>query len=472
MPATSASDSDAARDATVDTIGRLLVVDDEADVCELLRLGLARLGHQIDTATSLAQARALLEENGYDSLLLDLRLGAEDGLELCREVVAGHPDLPVVVITGYGSMESAVGAIRAGAYDFVTKPVVMDALSMTVGRAVRHHRLESEVRRLRAQTDRDAQVQQGILGDSSAIKRMLRVIEQVAESDATVLVTGESGTGKELVARQLHKASARCGEPFLPVNCAALPANLLESELFGHVRGAFTDAKTARKGLFLEAGDGTLFLDEIGELPHELQPKLLRVLQERKVRAVGGTQEHAINARLIAATNRDLEQDVEDGRFREDLFYRVNVIRVQVPRLAARANDVLLLAQHFLQEISARSGKRLVGITPEAAAKLLDYDWPGNVRELQNAMERAVALARYDHVTVDELPDRIREYESERIVLADAPEHMLTLAQLERRYIFRLLNAVGGNKTRAAQILGLDRRTLYRKLEKYEKEDE
>jgi len=453
--------------------GNVLVVDDERDMCALLESGLGRRGFRVSSAATGPEALQILDERPQEAVLLDLRLGPEDGLALCRSFVTRHPSLPVVVVTGHGSMEAAVGAIRAGAYDFTTKPVEMDGLALLLARAVRHHRLQSEVARLRAQLDdKDRGQPRGLIGHSASMRRAFDVLDRVACGEATVLITGQSGTGKELFARALHEKSARRDGPFVAVNCAALPADLLESELFGHTRGAFTDAKTARKGLFLEASGGTLFLDEIAELPLSLQPKLLRALQEREVRPVGASQPTPFDARLVAATNRDLEQEMEEGRFREDLFYRINVIHLSIPPLSRRGNDVLLLAQHFLKRIATRAGRAIEGLTPEAAAKLLDYDWPGNVRELENAMERAVALARYDKVTIDDLPERVRNFESERIVLADSSEHMPTLSQLERRYIERALKVAEGNKTQAAQILGLDRRTLYRKLERYAAEDE
>src|SRR5262249_6924250 len=290
-------------------------------------------------------------------------------------------------------------------------------------------------------------------------------IEQVAGADATVLITGESGTGKELVARAIHELGPRAEAPFVAINCAAIPASLLESELFGHVKGAFTDAKGQKRGLFVQASSGTLFLDEIGEMPAEVQVKLLRVLQERRVRPVGGEEEVPFDARLIAATNRDLETEVEDGRFRPDLYYRINVVHIEVPPLRSRQGDILVMAQHFLRRHAERSRKDVVGISRPAAQKLLDYDWPGNVRELENCLERAVALTRMSEIGVDDLPERVREHQSKKLEVSDNPEEMITLEEMERRYVRRVLAACGGNKTQAAKTLGLDRRTLYRRLE-------
>jgi two-component system response regulator HydG len=300
------------------------------------------------------------------------------------------------------------------------------------------------------------------------MRRVFDLLDRVADSEATVLVTGESGTGKELVARALHQRSRRTEGPFVAINCAALPETILESELFGHVRGAFTDARTARQGLFIKANSGTLFLDEIGEMPAGMQAKLLRVLQERTVRPVGGEQEHAFDVRIVAATNRDLETEVEERRFREDLFYRINVVRIHVPPLRARGGDVLVLARHFLERYAAQSGRPVVGLTSAAADKLVSYPWPGNVRELQNCIEHAVALAPLDHLAVEDLPERIRDHQAKQAIELDAPgpTELMPMEEFERRYIIKVLEAVGGNKTMAAQVLGLDRRTLYRRLER------
>jgi len=312
-----------------------------------------------------------------------------------------------------------------------------------------------------------AQRFEDILGTSAAMLEMCELVARVADTETTVLVTGESGTGKELVAKALHARSGRRDGPFVAINCAAMPENLLESELFGHVKGAFTDARTSRPGLFVRATGGTILLDEIGEMPAGMQAKLLRALQERTVRPVGGDEELPFDARILAATNRDLETEVEEKRFREDLFYRINVVRVHVPPLRARGSDVLLLAQLFLERYAAQSRRAVAGLSSDAADRLLAYPWPGNVRELQNCIERAVALAQAERIGKDDLPEKIREHAAVRVDVAsnDAGE-LLPMEEVERRYILKVLEAVGGNKTLAAQILGFDRRTLYRKLER------
>jgi two-component system response regulator HydG len=300
------------------------------------------------------------------------------------------------------------------------------------------------------------------------MRRVYELISRVGESDASVLIHGETGTGKELIARGIHNRSRRKSGPFVAINCAAVPHSLLESELFGHARGAFTDAKAQRTGLFVQATGGTLFLDEIGELPIDVQPKLLRALQERKVRPVGANSEIPFDARIVAATNRNLEDEVYEKRFREDLFYRINVVKIDVPPLRERGGDVLHLAQHFLKTFASRNEKSSLELSTTAAEKLMAYNWPGNVRELENCMEHAVALARFDQITVEDLPEKIRAYRAERfVVAANDPTEIVTMDELERRYILRVLSLVGGNKSRAAQVLGFDRRTLYRKLERY-----
>jgi DNA-binding NtrC family response regulator len=448
---------------------RVLIIDDDESMLELLRAELAERQYDVRTQTSPEGALRLLAETDFSAVLSDIRMQGMSGVDLCREVVALREDTPFVVMTAFSSTEAAVAAIRAGAYDFVSKPIDADELALTLERAIRHRELRQEVRRLRNVVG--AQPPFGdMIGRSAPMVRMYDVVSRVAATDATVLVSGESGTGKELVAKALHARSGRASGPFVAISCAAMPASLLESELFGHEKGAFTDARTARAGLLASAAGGTLFLDEIGEMPMEIQPKLLRALQERKARPVGGNTEVHFDVRIVAATNRDLEEEVEKRHFREDLYYRINVVHVRVPALREREEDVLLLAQSFLQACQAGTGRgeRVVGITSAAAERLSAYSWPGNVRELHNCIERAVALAQFDHLHVDDLPERIRHYKAPRPgIEAVDPTTMVPLEEVERRYVLQVLEAMGGNKVSAARALGVDRRTLYRKLERW-----
>jgi DNA-binding NtrC family response regulator len=447
--------------------GSVLVVDDEVDTAQLLRDGLRRRGLSVNSVHSASACLDRLATDVVDVVVTDIYMTDMTGLELCSEIRQRYPDVLPIVITGQSTLENAIGAIRAGAYDFILKPIKLDTLAVAVGRALAHLLLLRELRHLRAVVE-GAPID-GIAGNSPAIRETIDMVRRVSDSDATVLITGESGTGKELVARAVHRLSPRRNEPFVAVNCAAMPAPLLESELFGHVRGAFTDAKTARPGLFVQAGAGTIFLDEIGEMPSEMQVKLLRVLQEREIRPVGGDEDQPFHARVLAATNRNLETEVEQRRFREDLFYRINVVTLHVPPLRARSGDILLLAQHFLRRIAQRINKPVRGFSGPAARMLLDYDWPGNVRELENCIERAVALCRLDEVTVDDLPTKVQAFHVTRIVIpagpAGSPDAMITMEEMERRYVRQVLEAVHGNKTHAARILGIDRRSLYRRLE-------
>jgi DNA-binding NtrC family response regulator len=447
--------------------GRLLVVDDDPAMCSMLEAGLAKHGLTVASCGTAAAALELLATEDFDVVVTDLQMPGMNGLELCERIAASRPDIPLVVITAFGSLDTAIAAIRIGAYDFLPKPFRTEVLKIAVDRAMQHRALHAEVKRLRREVD-ESRGFGDLIGQSPAMRSLYDLLDRVADADAAVLITGPSGTGKELAARAIHLRSSRRDGPFVAVNCAAVPETLLESELFGHVRGAFTDARANRTGLFLEAGPGTLLLDEIGELPMGLQPKLLRALQERKVRPVGKDVEVAFEARVIASTNRDLETAVEEGRFRQDLYYRINVIHVAMPPLAARGNDILLLAQHFLAGFSRSANKAVTGLSPAAAAKLLAYPWPGNVRELQNCVERAVALTRFEEITVDDLPSRVRDHQRSHFVVdAGEPAELVTMEEVERRYIQRVLEAVGDNKKLAAQILGFDRSTLYRKLERY-----
>lgn len=448
---------------------KILIVDDDVAMCEMLSDYFQAKGYRTRTATNAADAIASLRDRLPDLMLTDLRIGPDNGLELCSAALEIDPDMPVVVMTGFGDLDAAVGAIRAGAYDFVKKPIELGVLDIVLQRALTNLDLRREVARLRASAPQKAVG--GIIGSSPKIQSVLDLITRIADTDTSVLVTGESGTGKELVANALHQASSRSKGPFVAVNCAALPSALLESELFGHKKGAFTDARADRDGLFVQADGGTLFLDEIGEMPMDMQVKLLRALQERKVRPVGGTKESTFDTRIVAATNQDIEQQVEDGTFREDLYYRINVVRVTLPPLRARGPDVLEIGQSFISDIAQRMNKPVVGISESAAEKMLQYDWPGNVRELRNAMERAVALARLEQITPEDLPDRISSYTPERVeVFATHAEDMPTLEVLEARYIRRVLKMVDDNKSRAAEILGVGRSTLYRRLERLDGE--
>ena len=433
----------------------------------VIEQALVRRGYLATQQHSGDGAWEVLEREDYDVVITDINMRGMNGIELTERIVQNRHDVPVIVVTAFGSIETATAVLRAGAYDFITKPFEIEQLVVAVERAIQNSRLRDEVKRLREEVARTKPTSE-LLGDSPTMRKVHETIARVAETDATVLVTGESGTGKELVARALHKRSKRADGPFIAINCAAMPETLLESELFGHAKGAFTDAKTAKKGLFLEASNGTLFLDEIGEMPPGMQAKLLRALEERSVRPVGSSTETPFDARILAATNRDLESLVESGRFREDLYYRVNVVQLALPPLRARGGDVLALAQHFITRYSEPMGKKVHGFSSAVGERLLAYAWPGNVRELQNCIERALALARFEELTVDDLPPKVRDFRPSFVVVAtEDPTDLVTMEEVERRYIQRVMEAVGQNKTQAAKVLGFDRTTLYRKLERY-----
>jgi DNA-binding NtrC family response regulator len=444
--------------------GRVVIIDDERAMGELLETDLKLRGFEPVAFTSAQDALAYLTSAACDVVLTDVRMPGTGGLELCQQLAAKYPQLPVIVMTAFGSMDTAVAALRSGAYDFLTKPMESDLLVVALERAIRHHRLQDTVRRLSETIDHSKHFGE-ILGESPAMQAIYAQLARVSDTDTSVLLTGESGTGKELVARSIHRRSRRGGAPLVTVNCAALPETLLESELFGHKKGAFTDARDERKGLFVQADGGTLFLDEIGEMPLSMQVKLLRVLEQRTVRPVGGEREIPIDVRLISATNRDLETAVEEHQFREDLFYRINVIQMELPPLRARGSDILLIAQYFAKQFAERMDKHVGGLAPTAAERLLTYNWPGNVRELRNVMERAVALTNHDLIGVSDLPEKIQEFRGNKMLLAgDDPEELVSLAEVEQRYIQHVLKATAGNQSQAARILGVDRKTLHRKL--------
>jgi DNA-binding NtrC family response regulator len=446
--------------------GHVLVVDDDRDLCRLVEHGLARSGFTVTWRTSVPEALEVVQRELVDAVVTDLDFGPEPGgLDLCARILADRPELPIAVLTGVGSLDSAVAAIRAGAYDFLTKPLELDALVAAVTRAVRREAPHDTVAALGVPAA-FAEAPDGLVGESAAIRRVRDLVARAAAADAPVLILGESGTGKEVVARALHRRSARRDAPLVPVNCAAIPADLLESELFGHVRGAFSGAHVARSGLFAQADGGTLFLDEIDELPLALQPKLLRALQEHRVRPVGGDAEVPFDARLIVATRRDLHAAVAAGAFRADLAYRIDVLRIELPPLRERGDDVLVLARHFLARAARESGRRVEALSPAAARRLRAHSWPGNVRELENCIARAVALARWDRLTIDELPEPLRAPAVAPARLVDEAA-LEPLETVERRHILAVLARARNNRSLAAEILGVDRKTLYRKLRRW-----
>jgi DNA-binding NtrC family response regulator len=407
-----------------------------------------------------ADAIAQLRADEFDVVLTDLRMPDADGLEVLHAAREARRDVPVILVTAFGSIETAIQAIRQGAYDYVTKPFSLEEISLLVGKALEQRRLREENRRLREEVAGRYRFH-NLLGASSAMQAVFALIRQAAPGDANVLIIGESGTGKELVAKALHYNSSRGERPFVPVNCAAVPAGLLESELFGHVRGAFTGAIAARRGLIREVEGGTLFLDEIGDMAPELQAKLLRVIEDRAVRPVGSDNAVPVNIRILAATNKDLVARIQEGLFREDLYYRLAVIPIQLPPLRERREDIPLLAEHFLRRTFAASGKEIRGFTPEAMAALLRHPWPGNVRELENVVERAVTLTVGGQIPPEALLLDVSAGSPPASLLAQAARRP-TLEGLTTEYVSLVLREVGGDKTKAAEILGVSKRTLYR----------
>lgn len=448
---------------------RLLIAEDDPDMRDLLQEVLEEAGYE---TIAVADGRAALAhiERGreqIDLVITDVQMPGVKGGELLAKVRENRPEVPVVVITAFGSVEQAVEMVKAGAFQYLTKPFQTGELLGTIGQALEQTAPQREQARLRRESPATPL---RIIGASRPMQELFDLIHRAGRSQSTVLITGESGTGKELVARALHEASNRRGA-FVPVNCAAIPTDLIESELFGHTGQAFTGARQARGGLFEAAEGGTVFLDEIGELPLTVQPKLLRALQEGTVRSVGADRERKVTVRTVAATNRDLESDVRDNRFREDLYWRLNVIHLHVPPLRERPFDIPLLVEHFLQKAAEANDAAPLGMSPEALAVLTAYPFPGNVRELENTIERAVAFARGAIITPDDLPARVRTSGQTAALIARSSARRLTLDELEREYILETLRQTGGNKSRAAELLGLDRKTLYRKLDEYRAAD-
>lgn len=442
----------------------LLVVDDDNGHRLMLEALLSKWGFAVSSAVNGVEAVEAVRARPYDVALMDIRMPDMDGITALKGIKAYNPAVPVVIMTAYSAVESAVEALKSGAYDYLIKPLDFDVLKLTLERTLEHSRLKSENRELREQSrgERD------IVGSGPAMRRMLEMIDMVAPSEATVLITGKSGTGKELVARSLHRLSPRRDGPWVAVNCAALTESLLESELFGHEKGAFTGADKRREGRFLQASGGTLFLDEIGEISPLMQVKLLRALQQREIQRVGGDETLSVDVRIVAATNRDLMEEIKAGRFREDLYYRLNVVSISVPSLQERREDIPLLARHFLTIYGERNHKEVKGFTPQAMDMLVKYDWPGNVRELENAVERAVVLLFGAYVSERELPQSVTDaYAPDTDAGGGSPVGSSTLEDMERVFILRTLEESGDNKSEAAKRLGISRKTLHNKLKAY-----
>jgi two-component system response regulator AtoC len=457
----------------MDDAGRLLIVDDEEGMLEMLSIVTSKAGYAVTLARNGEEGLAALAKEPFDLILCDLKMPRLSGHEFLKKIKELGVEAPIIMMSAYAAIEDAVEAMKGGAYDFITKPFKADEVLLTLERAGEHLRLRRENQRLRRQID-DLQREQGLddmVGKSSVMASFLQTVVKVAQYDTTVLITGESGTGKELVARGIHQKSGRAGKPFLAVNCGGMPASLLESELFGYVKGAFTGAEKDRNGIFQEANGGTLFLDEIGELPPEAQVKLLRVLQEREVRPVGGVRTVRVDVRVLAATARDLEEEVAAGRFREDLFYRLNVIRLHVPPLRERMEDLPLLCTRLLDRIAAKLDRQPPELPPATLAALLRHRWPGNVRELENALERAMVLADGNVILPEHLPEN----------LAGGPEPCRTgienilgtyslkkgQREMERALIAQALAATGGNKSKAGLLLEISYPSLLSKMKEY-----
>ena len=452
-------------------VTRLLVVDDDPVTVDLLKEVLGKEGYHVVTALSGEEAIAKGMEDLFDVVVTDMRLGDKDGMEVLRSFKKFAPETTVIMITAFGSIETAIEAIREGAFDYISKPFKLEEIKFTVRRALEQRRLLQENRFFRQELLTKYQFK-NVIGRTPQMFQVYKTIAKVADSRSTVLIYGERGTGKELIARSLHYNSQRNDHPFIPVDCASLVENLMESELFGHVRGAFTGALTTKKGLFEEADGGTIFLDEVSNLNLSMQVKLLRSLQEHEIKRVGGTESLKIDVRVIAATNQPLEPLVKSGKFREDLFDRLNVVAITLPPLRERREDIPLLANHFLQRFTEENHKNISYISPEALEVLMQYSWPGNVRELENTIERAVIFSIHPIILPEDLPQKLLQSLSEKKDEGAEgksslfPEKLLPLKAIEKSYVLKVLEETKGNKKKAAEILGVDRTTLYRILEK------
>ena len=448
----------------------ILVADDDATHREVLRTLLEEWGYAVREAVDGEHAVALCREQSFDLVLMDVRMPKKSGLEALKEIKVHNPAVPVLIMTAFSDVAAAVEAIKSGAYDYLTKPLDFEKLKVVLRNVFAQVGLIRENATL-SRSLAATEAQTGMVGRSESMRALWEMVRTIAPTDATVLITGESGTGKELVAKAVHAAGRRARGPFVAVNCAALTESLLASELFGHEKGAFTGADKKHEGHFLKADGGTIFLDEIGEMPLSMQVKLLRVIQEREVLSVGGNKAVPVDVRIIAATNRDLAREVAAGTFREDLYYRLNVVTLALPPLRERADDIPLLAQYFMARFADKNNKKIKGFTPGAMDRLVRYAWPGNVRELENVIERASILLLGEHISERELPERIAPARGDALTDAlttDCP----TLEDVERAVILKTLKRFGGNKTEAAKALGITRKTLHAKLSKYQSAQE
>ena len=443
---------------------KILVVDDERSILVLLKEALGQWGYQVTTTASAAEALGILKSELFDALITDIRMPDMSGLELLREVKKQDESIEVVMMTGYPTIASAVQALKEGAYDYLSKPLILDELRHLMSRMMERKFLRGEIHTLRARLGEELTVNE-LIGTSGPMERVKEIIGKVAVTDSPVLIEGESGTGKELVAAAIHRLSSRAKRSFIPVNCSAIPQDLLESEFFGHVRGAFSGAVADALGLFRGADEGTIFLDEIAELSPALQVKLLRVLQEMQVRPVGSTKAFPVDVRVIAATNRDLERAMTEGSFRQDLFYRLNVVRVTLPPLRERREDIPSLINHFLRRFNKRFHRDVRGVAPEALAALTAYTFPGNVRELENLIERAFAMGAREQIALTDLPSLSKTPMTSTPVTS--PESVPALADVERELILKALAVFKDDKEAAARALGISRRTIYRRLKEY-----
>jgi two-component system response regulator HydG len=454
--------------------GSLLVVDDDRHICEAMADYLRSLGHRTETSLNCRDAMTRMKEFNFDAVICDVNLPDQDGFQLLEWAVQAKPDTSVILLTGYGTIESAVEAIRLGAFDYLTKPVIDDELNFSIQRALGQKKIVEENKKLKKQLDEKFGLSH-IIGRDYKMAKMFDLLESVSDTRTTVLILGENGTGKTITARSIHQLSSRRDKPFIEVACGALPDTLLESELFGHVAGSFTGATHDKAGKFLQADGGTLFLDEIGTASPSLQVKLLRVLQDREFEPVGGNKTHKVDVRLVLATNENLEERVKRGEFRQDLFYRINVISITQPPLRERIGDIPLLIEHYLQEFNDQNGKRVKGFDEDAIQLLQRYQWPGNVRELVNVVERAVVLSKGDMISIGELPEVIRR---DQIDISGAVNRLSggnlksALANPERQIIIEALESNGWNRQETARLLGINRTTLYKKMKKYDIEYE